>query len=310
MIMGNSLLTKLRGGLSRTRNSISSLLKDVFSGKETIDSDTLENIEEVLISADVGVKATGRIIDTLTAKIKSGSCGKTTDCFRAALKDIVKEIIGKQVSGAKYISADGPKMMLLVGVNGSGKTTTAAKIAHRLKKDGKKVLICAADTFRAAAVDQLEVWAERAGVDIVKHNEGANPSAVVFDAVSAAKSRGTDWVIVDTAGRLHTRKNLMEELDKIRRVASSNLEGAPHETFLILDATTGQNGLAQAKMFAEHTPVSGLVLTKLDGTAKGGIVIGISEEINIPVKYIGVGEGIEDMLDFDASDFTEALFSE
>ncbi len=309
--MKENFLKRLKGGLSKTRSGFSSMFKEIFSSGNTIDSETLEELQEILISADVGVQTSDELIEELKNKIDSGGYSGDSSGVRTALKDTVSEFLMNSTEDLLDLpDGSAPKMMLLVGVNGVGKTTTAAKIAYRLKNKNKKTLVCAADTFRAAAIEQLEIWAKKADSDFVKHGHGASPSAVVFDAVSAAKARASDWIIVDTAGRLHTRKNLMDELEKIRRVAAANLEGAPHETLLVLDATTGQNGLLQAKAFADQTPLTGLVLTKLDGTAKGGIVIGIARELDIPIRYVGVGEGIEDLLDFDAQSFAQALFSD
>ena len=265
-----------------------------------VDVETVEALEETLISADVGVAATDRIVAAVREKRTHGQ----------SLRELVKEEIRGILKGVTTPAGDGhaPHVMMIVGVNGTGKTTTVGKLARLMKDSGKAPLICAADTFRAAAVEQLEIWATRAGVDIIRARAGADPAAVVYDAIAAGKARGRDVVIVDTAGRLHTRVNLMSELDKIRRVAAREVEGAPHEVLLVLDATVGQNGLAQAREFMAVAGVNGIVLAKLDGTAKGGILIGISDELKIPIRYIGIGEKVDDLREFNARDFVEALF--
>jgi len=267
-----------------------------------IDLDTVEALEEALISADVGVAATERIISAVRNRR-----GRDT-----SLRDLVKAEILSILRGADVPATDGhrPHVVMIVGVNGTGKTTTVGKLARLIKDSGKAPLICAADTFRAAAVEQLEIWATRAGVDIIRARTGADPAAVVFDAIAAGKARNRDIVLVDTAGRLHTRVNLMTELDKIRRIAAREVEGAPHEVLLVLDATVGQNGLAQAREFMSVAGVNGIVLTKLDGTAKGGIAVAIANDLKLPIRYVGVGEGIDDLIPFSPEEYVEALFQE
>lgn len=267
-----------------------------------IDVDTVEALEEALISADVGVAATERIIQAIRAR-------RTRD---SSLRDLVKAEILAILKAAESPVGNGhrPHVVMIVGVNGTGKTTTVGKLARLIKDSGKVPLICAADTFRAAAVEQLEIWATRAGVDIIRARAGADPAAVVFDAIAAGKARQRDMILVDTAGRLHTRVNLMTELDKIRRVAAREVEGAPHEVLLVLDATVGQNGLAQAREFMAVSGVNGIVLTKLDGTAKGGIAVAIANDLKLPIRYVGVGEGIDDLVPFSPEDYVEALFQE
>jgi fused signal recognition particle receptor len=267
-----------------------------------VDVETIEALEEALISADVGVAATARIVESVRATRTRGE----------SLRDRVKAEILAILQGADRAAANGhrPHVVMIVGVNGTGKTTTVGKLARLIRDSGRSPLICAADTFRAAAVEQLEVWATRAGVDIIRARTGSDPAAVVFDAIAAGKARGRDVVLVDTAGRLHTRVNLMTELDKIRRVAAREVEGAPHEVLLVLDATVGQNGLAQAREFMSVAGVNGIVLTKLDGTAKGGIAVAIAHDLKLPIRYVGVGEGIDDLIPFSPAEYVDALFEE
>lgn len=293
---------KLKNGLFKSRNSFFGRIVSLF--KRGIDDETLDELEEILISADVGVNSTEEILDRLRERVKEE---KITDGEEATkvLKEILVEMIGE--SKPLDLSTE-PSVLLVIGVNGVGKTTSIGKIANHLKTDGKNVILAAADTFRAGAIDQLQVWADRAGVDLVKQNEGSDPAAVVFDAISAAKKRGADVLIVDTAGRLHNKKNLMAELAKINRVIDRELPGCARETLLVLDATTGQNAINQAKEFKNCADITGLVLTKLDGTAKGGVVFSIKELLDIPVKYIGVGEQIDDLRPFDPVEFVNALF--
>lgn len=298
---------KLKNGLSKTRDNFSQKVNDVFKAFVKIDDDLFDELEEALITADVGVNTSMEIIEKLrdVAKEKRLQDGME---LKEELKNIIFEMMD---SGFKELKLDTkPSVILVIGVNGVGKTTSIGKIASLLKNDGKKVLLAAADTFRAAAIEQLEIWADRAGVDIVKHSEGSDPAAVVFDAIGAAKSRGVDVLICDTAGRLHNKVNLMNELNKIFRVIERELPGASKEVLLVLDATTGQNALSQAKLFGETAVISGVVLTKLDGTAKGGAVIAINNEQSIPVKLIGVGEGMDDLQYFNPRDFANALFDE
>ncbi len=299
-----SFLDKLKSGLGKTKNALVSRIHNVLKAFVKIDEEALEEIEEALICADVGVAVAQEITDTLRLKIKDGGI-KESDDVMTALKEIVSDAIGE---GEPLRLDTTPSVILVIGVNGAGKTTSVGKIANRLRLDGKKVVVAAADTFRAAAIDQLSVWCERAGATLIKHTEGSDPAAVVFDAASYAKNRGADVLIVDTAGRLHNKKNLMNELEKIDRVLTRELPGACRENLLVLDATTGQNAIVQAKEFKNAASLTGLVLNKLDGTAKGGMILSIKKELGIPVKFIGVGEKIDDMQEFCAKDFANALF--
>ncbi len=293
---------RLRGRLLKSRKSLSGGFDSIFTGKTKIDDELLEELEELLITSDIGVQTSIELIERIAkAKVKD------VDQLKAVLKEEVLSILAAE-SDESRTEITKPHIILVIGVNGVGKTTTIGKLAASAHASGQKVLIGAADTFRAAAVEQLGIWAERANAEFVRHKENADPAAVAFDAVAAASARGCDLVLIDTAGRLHTKVNLMEELKKIKRTVAKQMEGAPHETLLVLDATTGQNAMSQAKMFNEALDISGLVLTKLDGTAKGGIVIGICSELNIPLQYIGIGEQIDDLRPFDAEQFIEALF--
>lgn len=295
---------KLKAGLAKTKNALFGRLDQLFRGFSKVDEDMLEELEEVLITADVGVGPTEKIIDGLRGKIRAEKITEP-EKVKAALEEILVSMIGE---GEPLVLETKPSVILVIGVNGVGKTTSIAKIANLLKSEGKSVILAAADTFRAAAVDQLKIWADRVGVDIISHGEGSDPAAVVFDAVNAAKSRHSDVLIIDTAGRLHNKKNLMDELAKINRVVDRELPGCSRETLLVLDATTGQNAVSQAKEFRNSAPLTGLVLTKLDGTAKGGIVFSIREELGIPVKFICVGEQVDDLQYFKAGEFVSALF--
>lgn len=302
------LLDRLTQGLARTAERLALRFDDIVGradapGREgaALDVDTVEALEELLLGADVGLGATSRLIEGVKKRPRTGTG------LRAALTEEIRDVFAA-VSAPPVPPARPPRVVLIVGVNGTGKTTTVGKLANRFRQDGQKTLICAADTFRAAAVDQLQVWATRAGVDLVRASEGADAAAVVFDALTAARARGVDTVLVDTAGRLHTRVNLMAELEKIRRITSREVPGAPHEVLLVLDATVGQNGLVQAREFAAASGVTGVVLTKLDGTAKGGIAVAIAHDLALPIRYVGVGEGIDDLLPFDAGAYAEALF--
>ena len=295
---------RLKEGLAKTKNSLFKQVDNLFKSFVRVDEDMLEELEELLIMADVGVASSEAIIESLRERIKDERITEPEDC-RKALREILVDMIGE---GEPLRLESTPSVILVIGVNGVGKTTSIAKIANRLKLQNKKVVLAAADTFRAAAIDQLQIWADRVGVELIKHSEGSDPAAVVFDAVSAAKKREADVLIVDTAGRLHNKKNLMDELAKINRVIERELPGASRETMLVLDATTGQNAVNQAKEFKNAADITGLILTKLDGTAKGGIVFSIKEELNIPVKFIGVGEKMDDMQEFNATDFVDALF--
>ena len=300
---------KLKQGLQRTAQQFTERFEALVESADTpeqrtrpIDVDTLDKLEELLIMADVGVAATDEIVDAVRNRARRGE--SLRDLVKEEILRIFKEVPETVVNGSR------PHVTLIVGVNGTGKTTTVGKLANQIKASGRKPLICAADTFRAAAVDQLQIWADRAGVDIVRAREGSDPASVVFDALAASKARGRDDVLVDTAGRLHTRTNLMNELDKIRRVAEREVPGAPHEVLLVLDATVGQNGVAQAREFTNVAGVNGIVLTKLDGTAKGGVAVAIAHDLKLPIRYVGVGEGIDDLLPFSAPDYVEALFQE
>jgi fused signal recognition particle receptor len=298
-------MSRLRRGLTKTRDFLNTDIEDLFSGKRQIDDDLLEELEELLITADIGVQTTMDLMDTITRKASKIA---SPEDLKAILKEEIMAIVDTAPATDHSGAPPRPKVIMVVGVNGVGKTTTIGKLAARYRRDGKKVLIAASDTFRAAAIEQLSIWAERAGADIVKHKDQSDPAAVAFDAVEAAIARGVDIVLVDTAGRLHTKVNLMEELKKIKRSLSKKLADAPHETLLVLDATTGQNALSQARLFDEAIDLSALALTKLDGTAKGGIVVSICSTLNIPLKYVGVGEQIDDLQDFDPRQFVDALF--
>lgn len=300
-------LGKLKQGLTATRNVLSKRVNDLFFGGGKLDEEMLAQLEEILITSDVGVNTTMRIVDDLRKLLKSGNI-KTPQELQDALKKELTKIMGSETPSLAFKNNASLSILMVVGVNGTGKTTAIGKIANWIQQDGNKVIIAAADTFRAAAIDQLEVWVERAKCQIIKHNPGADPAAVVFDALAAAKARGSDVLIIDTAGRLHTKSNLMEELKKIGRVLQREASNIPQETLLVLDATTGQNAIQQAKLFADAVKVTGIILTKLDGTAKGGIVITIADEMKIPVKLIGVGEGIDDLREFNPAEFVEALF--
>lgn len=297
---------KIAEGLKKTRDSMMGKVDALLNSFTKIDEDFFDELEESLIMADVGAVTSARICEKLRKKVKEEGISDP-----AAVKGALKEIIAQMLAGDEALNlSTKPSIILVIGVNGVGKTTTIGKLAHNLHEDGKKVLLAAADTFRAAAIDQLQIWADRAGVDLVKHGEGSDPAAVVFDAVNAGKARGCDVVICDTAGRLHNKKNLMDELSKIARVIDREAPGCAKEVLLVLDATTGQNALNQAKLFQEAAGLTGIILTKLDGTARGGVVIGIKEELNIPIKYIGVGEQIDDLRPFDSKEFVEALFAD
>ncbi len=299
-----SFFEKLKRGLAKTKNLLFKPFAELFKNLRKIDEDLMEELEEILICADVGASTTEEILDTLRTEIKERGL-KNSDEVKELLKEIMLGMIGE---GEEIDFSKDMTVILVIGVNGVGKTTSIGKIAAALKRDHKKVVVAAADTFRAAAIDQVEVWTKRAGVDLIKHTEGSDPAAVVFDAINAAKKRQADALIIDTAGRLHNKKNLMDELAKIDRVITRELPDAVRETFLVLDSTTGQNAINQAKEFKNAANITGLVLTKLDGTAKGGIVFSIKKELNIPVKFIGVGEQIDDMEKFNANDFINALF--
>ena len=301
------LWRRFKAGLSKTRRRFAEGLGDLLLGERQIDEGVLEELETALLSTDVGLDATERIIQTLAAQMRRRQLSDA-EALRNALAALLKEQIA-DLQAPFRIGEGRPFVVFVVGVNGAGKTTTLGKLANRLQGQGRRVLLAAGDTFRAAAVEQLGVWAERVGGDFLRGQTGADPSAVAYDAVRASVSRGIDLLIIDTAGRVHTKTGLMDELGKLRRVVARELEGAPHETLLVLDATTGQNAVEQARTFDETVGVTGIVLTKLDGTAKGGIIVAIAEQLGIPVKYVGVGEGLGDLREFDAEEFTEALFA-
>ena len=302
-----SFFQRIREGLSRTTQQIVDRFDEIANRADEperrarpVDVETVEALEELLISADIGVAATERIIAAISTKSRDG----------ASLRDLVKQEIRAVFAAVDtpVVVPTPPRVTLVVGVNGTGKTTTVGKLANLLKTEGRRPLICAADTFRAAAVEQLEIWARRAGVEMVRAREGADPAAVVFDAISSAKAKGRDPILVDTAGRLHTRVNLMNELEKIRRIAAREVPGAPQEVLLVLDATVGQNGVTQAREFMGVAGVNGIVLTKLDGTAKGGVAVAIAHDLKIPIRYVGVGEGIDDLVPFSAEEYVDGLF--
>ena len=295
---------RLKSGLSKTRQILTTDIDDLFAGKRKLDDDLLEELEELLITSDIGVSTAMNLIETIGRK--STSIQDAAQLKEFLKKEILKTM-GTPPTGTEVIT-EKPHVIMVVGVNGVGKTTTIGKLAARQTGAGKKVLIAAADTFRAAAIEQLSIWADRANADIVKHRDNADPAAVAFDSLEAAQARGSDIVFIDTAGRLHTKVNLMEEIKKIKRTVAKKIPGAPHEIILVLDATTGQNAFSQANLFNEALDITGLALTKLDGTAKGGIVVGICSSLNIPLKYVGVGEGIDDLQSFDPEAFVEALF--
>ncbi len=297
-------LDKLKAGLTKTRKNIVERVESVLLNRK-IDDSTIDDIEEILITSDVGTEAAGVIVELLRAGVRSGEI-KSADDVKTYLRSEMASMLGK--SHPLVIFGERPFVILTVGVNGVGKTTTIGKLAARFMSEGNSVILAAADTFRAAAIEQLEIWAQRTGADIIKHQSGSDPAAVAFDAVEAAKARGVDVVIIDTAGRLHTKSSLMEELKKVNRVIKKSMPDAPQEILLVVDATTGQNALRQAHIFNDAIGVSGIALTKLDGTAKGGIVFAIKKELGIPVKLIGIGEGVDDLKDFSHEDFVKALF--
>ncbi len=303
--MFGNLFNKLKEGLSKTRDGLTDKINEALKLAITIDDDLFEELEEVLITSDIGMDTTLELIERLKTKIRKEKINDKNQVI-PALRCVIKEMLLEGTEIDKY-DDNNKKVMLVIGVNGAGKTTSIGKLASKSKAEGKKVILAAADTFRAAAIDQLEVWSKRAGVDIIKQQEGSDPAAVVFDAIEAAKARKADILICDTAGRLHNKKNLMNELEKINRIIDRELNDFHKEILLVLDGTTGQNAVIQAKQFMEVCPIDGIILTKLDGTAKGGVVLSIKQSLNIPVKYIGVGEGIDDLQQFNAEEFAEAL---
>jgi fused signal recognition particle receptor len=301
-----SLLEKLKSGVEKTRAGLVNALEDALQGKKEIDADLLDELEFTLISADIGVRTTEEILDRIRQRVERHQLSDAVQ-----LKGLIREHLLEILEASERAPArvmEPPAVVMVIGVNGAGKTTTIGKLAQRFKNEQRTVLLCAADTFRAAAIDQLEVWGQRTGTQVIRQGPGSDPSAVLFDALSAARARKVDYVIVDTAGRLQTKENLMAELQKMDRTAKKVIPDAPHEVLLVLDATTGQNGLEQARKFTDTSGVTGIVLTKLDGTAKGGIVVAIARELNLPIRYIGVGEKVEDLLPFDAEKFIESLF--
>ena len=305
--MALSFFSKLKEGLDKTRKGITDKIDDLFNNYGEIDDELFDELEEILIMADVGMSTSMKLIEKLRAELKVRKIKDSSD-IKVVFKDVVEMILNEN-NNVPFSVGDEPTIVMVIGVNGVGKTTSIGKIAHALKTEGKKVLIAAGDTFRAAAIDQLMIWGDRVGVGVIHQSEGSDPAAVIFDAVQAAKARNVDVLICDTAGRLHNKVNLMNELAKVFRVIEREYPEAKKEVLLVLDATTGQNAVQQAKVFNEAAEISGIVLTKLDGTAKGGVVLAINSELNIPVKLIGVGEGIEDLQRFDAHDFVEALLN-
>ncbi|HEY2018831.1 MAG TPA: signal recognition particle-docking protein FtsY [Bryobacteraceae bacterium] len=301
-----TLLEKLKSGVQKTRAGLVSALEDAIQGKKEIDADLLDELEFTLISADIGVRTTEEILERIRQRVERHQLNDAGE-LRGLIREHLLEILEASERAPARV-AEPPAVVLVVGVNGSGKTTTIGKLASRFKNENRSVLLCAADTFRAAAIEQLEIWGTRTGTQVIRQGPGSDPSAVLFDALSAARARKVDYVIVDTAGRLQTKENLMAELQKMDRTAKKVIADAPHEVLLVLDATTGQNGLEQARKFTETSGVTGIVLTKLDGTAKGGIVVAIARELNLPIRYVGVGEKVDDLLPFDAEKFIESLF--
>ncbi len=302
-----SLLDKLKAGIEKTRAGFTDRLDDVFSGRKEIDAELLDELEYALITADIGVRTTTEILDQIRLR-----ADRKTIADSVELKRMIREHLLEVLQASErpmHAVAESPAVVMVVGVNGAGKTTTIGKLAQRYKSENRTVLLCAADTFRAAAIEQLEIWGTRTETEVIRQQQGSDPSSVVFDALTAAKARKVDYVIVDTAGRLHTKDNLMAELEKMTRTIKKVVPRAPHEVLLVLDATTGQNGLEQARKFTESSGVTGIVLTKLDGTAKGGVVVAISRELNLPIRYIGVGEQVDDLLPFNPETFIESLFA-
>jgi fused signal recognition particle receptor len=315
-----SLLERLKASVSKTKAALSESVENIFLGERKIDPALLKKLETALLSADLGVKPTREILDAVREKLDRNALSDASQLKREIKSHIVRILTMNDSNSANATAAasaknsanstngSGPRVIFIVGVNGAGKTTSIGKLANRLRQENLSVVLCAADTFRAAAVEQLEIWAKRNGIDVIKQKSGADPAAVVYDAMAAAKARGADVVIVDTAGRLHTKSNLMAELDKMKRTAAKVIPGAPHDVLLVLDATTGQNGLAQAREFTSTVAVTGIILTKLDGTAKGGIVVAIARELGLPIRFVGTGEQINDMVPFDAETYANSLF--
>jgi fused signal recognition particle receptor len=302
-----TLLDRLKAGVEKTRAGLVDRIEDAISGKKEIDADLLDELEYALITADIGVRTATEILDQIRMRVDRKLLGDATE-LRNLIKQHLLEILQANDRPVPRVAVP-PAVVMVVGVNGAGKTTTIGKLARRYQDEGRSVLLCAADTFRAAAIEQLEVWGTRAGVEVIRQQQGSDPSSVVYTAVEAARARKVDYVVVDTAGRLHTKENLMAELEKMRRTVKKLIPDAPHEVLLVLDATTGQNGLEQARRFTETSGVTGIVLTKLDGTAKGGVVVAISRELGLPIRYVGVGEKVEDLLPFDPESFINSLFA-
>jgi fused signal recognition particle receptor len=303
-----SVFEKIKAAVKQTQENFTERIQDLVEGRKEIDPAMLDELEVIMIGADIGVATTGEILNSIRDQMSRKTLQDAGE-LRNAVKTELRRILTVNDAAPKQVAEGEPFVILMVGVNGAGKTTTIGKLSHRFKKDGKNVMLCAADTFRAAAIDQLEVWAGRVSVPMIKQKPGADPSAVLVDALRSAKSMKSDVLIVDTAGRLHTKHNLMSELEKMTRVAKREVAGAPHEVLLVMDATTGQNGLMQAKEFTKSAGVTGLVLTKLDGTAKGGVVTAIARELKIPIRFVGVGEKMDDLVEFSADDFVESLFA-
>ena len=302
-----NLLERLKAGIQKTRAGLVGKVEDLVSGKKQIDAELLDELEYTLISADIGVATTTEILERIRQRVDRKLIGDASE-LKGLIREHLLEILQAVERPVPQV-AQPPAVVMVVGVNGAGKTTTIGKLAHRYKSEGRSVLLCAADTFRAAAIEQLEVWGERNEIDVIRQKQGSDPSAVMFDALTAAKARKVDYVIVDTAGRLHTKDNLMLELEKMRRTSQRVIPEAPHEVLLVLDGTTGQNGLEQARKFTAASGVTGIVLTKLDGTAKGGVVVAVAREMNLPIRYVGVGEKIDDLLPFDPDTFVDSLFA-
>jgi len=301
-----SLLERLKAGVQKTRAGLMEKLEDAVSGRKEINAEVLEELEYALITADIGSKTTAEILERIRERVARHLVGDAAE-LKGLIRQYLLEVLEATERPVPQV-AEPPAVIMVVGVNGAGKTTSIGKLTRRLQSEGRSVLLCAADTFRAAAIEQLEVWAQRTGVDLIRQQPGSDPSAVMFDALQAGKARKIDYVIVDTAGRLHTKENLMAELQKMRRTAARVIPDAPHEVLLVIEATTGQNGLEQARKFTESSEVTGIILTKLDGTAKGGVVVAISRELGLPIRYVGVGEQLDDLLPFEPANFVASLF--
>jgi len=303
-----TVFEKIKDAVAKTKENFTEQIQDLVQGKKEIDQDLLDELEAIMIGADIGVNTTSEILDAIREQV-SRKILQDPKQLRNAIKEELRKVLSVNYAAPKQVDDDNPFVILMVGVNGVGKTTTIGKLANRFRKGGKSVMLCASDTFRAAATEQLEIWADRSGVPLVKQKSGADPSAVLYDALQSAKAKKINYVIVDTAGRLHTKHNLMAELEKMTRIAKREVPGAPHEVLFVLDATTGQNGLIQAREFTKTAGVTGLVLTKLDGTAKGGVVTAIARDLKIPIRFVGVGEKMDDLIEFSADDFVESLFA-